>query len=367
MPTLPSSMSGVLLMGHGGLEQLSYRTDLPVPTPAAGEVLLRVRAAAVNNTDINLRTGWYSNSVIAGSNAVREEAGVPAAPVEDSGWTGAPLDFPRIQGADACGEIVAVGPAVDAARIGERVIVDPVFHPAPGAGGAVAGPLYFGSDCPGAFADYVCVPSLNAQRIASRLTDAELASFPCSYAAAENMLVRAGLRAGETVLVTGASGGVGSAAVQLSRRRGSRVIALAATEKAAEVAHLGAACVLPRDADLMGVLDRESVDVVVDVVGGGHFAALLQVLRRGGRYAVAGAIAGPIVRLDLRTVYLKDLRLLGCTIPDSGVFTALVGYIERGEIRPLVARTYPLAAIAEAQHDFLSKRHTGKIVLLPQT
>jgi len=358
VPSLPSTMSGVLLMGHGGLDRLVYRTDLPVPIPGAREVLLRVRAAGINNTDINLRTGWYSKSLNKGVSA-----GAGAVSVEDAGWTSAPVDFPLIQGADACGEIVAVGPMVDPSRIGERVIVEPVLSQAPGAVGPSAEPVYLGSDCPGAFADYVSVPSTNAHRITSRLSDAELASFPCSYSAAENMLARAGLRAGERAWITGASGGVGSAAVQLSRRRGCDVVALAAPEKAKEVGLLGATLVLPRDADL-DALEGKSVDVVIDVVGGDRFPALLRVLRRGGRYAVAGAIAGPIVELDLRTLYLKDLRLIGCTIPEPGVFRDLVGYIERDEIRPLVARTYPLAAIADAQRDFLTKRHTGKIVLL---
>jgi NADPH:quinone reductase-like Zn-dependent oxidoreductase len=357
---LPSTMSGVLLTGHGGFDRLVYRTDLPVPMPGAGDVLLRVRAAGLNNTDINMRTAWYSKSLPA-TPASGGEGALSAAPVADAGWTGAPLDFPRIQGADACGEIVAVGEGVGLSRLGERVIVEPVFQQPPGA----LGPVYFGSDCPGAFADYVSVPSINAHCIKSTLTDAELASFPCSYSTAENMLMRAGVRASETVLITGASGGVGSAAVQLATRRAARVIALAAPGKAAEVASLGAAAVLHRDADIVDALGLQSVDVVVDVVGGGHFPALLRVLRRGGRYAVAGAIAGPVVELDLRTLYLNDLRLLGCTVPEPGIFTALVGYIERGEIRPLVARTYPLAAMADAQRDFLTKQHVGKIVLQP--
>lgn len=357
-------MSGVLLMGHGGPEQLVHRTDLPRPAAGAGEVLVRVRAAAVNNTDINLRTGWYSKGAAGGATLTGGAERLAGAALEDAGWSGAPLDFPRIQGADACGEIVAVGPRVDPARIGERVIVEPVFREVAAAGGGVAAPVYFGSDCPGAFADFVRVPSANAHQITSSLSDAELASFPCSYLAAENMLARAGLHAGETVLVTGASGGVGSAAVQLARRRGARVIALAAAAKAVDVEALGATWVLPREADLVAALGRQSVDVVIDVVGGNHFAGLLEVLRRGGRYAVAGAIAGPIVELDLRALYLKDLRLLGCTIPEPGVFADLVGYIERGEIRPLVARTYPLTAIADAQRDFLTRQHLGKIVLI---
>jgi NADPH:quinone reductase-like Zn-dependent oxidoreductase len=364
---LPSTMSGVLLTGHGGFDRLVYRTDLPVPVPGAGEVLVRVGAACVNNTDINMRTGWYSKSLSAAATA-NEEGDLRSAGVTDAGWTGAPLDFPRIQGADACGDIVAVGATgVDTARLGERVIVEPVFQQPPGGLGLSPTPMYFGSDCPGAFAEYVCVPCVNAHRISSSLTDAELASFPCSYSTAENMLVRADVRAGETVLITGASGGVGSAAVQLATRRGARVIAIAAAGKTAEIERLGAARVLHRDADIIQALGPRSVAVVLDVVGGGHFPARLQVLQRGGRYAVAGAIAGPMVALDLRTLYLNDLRLLGCTIPEPGTFTALVGYIERGEIRPVVARTYPLAAIADAQRDFLAKQHVGKIVLVPGT
>ncbi|HUO96406.1 MAG TPA: alcohol dehydrogenase family protein [Steroidobacteraceae bacterium] len=346
---IPSQMHAVLLKGHGGLEQLEYRDDVAVPAPTAGEVLLRVRAAGVNNTDINLRTGWYSKA--------------DAAVAADAGWSGAALSFPRIQGADACGEIVAVGAGVDAGRVGERVLVDPVLRPA--GDPSLAAARYFGSDCNGAFADYVAVPAANARRITSRLADAELASFPCAYSAAENMLTRAGVAAGETVLVTGASGGVGSAAVQLARRRGARVLAIASRPKLAAVAALGAEQVLERDAPLVATLGRESLDAVVDVVGGTGFADCLELLRRGGRYAVAGAIAGPRVALDLRTLYLKDLKLLGCTILEPEVFGNLIGYIERGEIRAEVSATYPLAEIAAAQRDFLAKAHVGKIVLVP--
>jgi len=359
-------MSGVLLTGHGGFDRLVYRTDLRVPMPGAGEVLVRVRAAGVNNTDINMRTGWYSKSLPAVSTA-NAEGDLLAAPVADAGWTGDSLDFPRIQGADACGEIVAVGAGVDPMRRGERVIVEPVLQRPPDGPGSGPRPVYLGSDCPGAFAEYVSVPSVNAHGIKSDLSDVELASFPCSYSTAENMLTRAGVSAGEIVLITGASGGVGSAAVQLAKRRGACVTAIAASGKAAEIAHLGAARVLHRDADIVQALGTGSVDVALDVVGGRHFPALLQVLRRGGRYAVAGAIAGPMVNLDLRTLYLNDLRLIGCTVPAAGIFAALVGYIVRGEIRPVIARTYPLTAIADAQRDFLTKQHVGKIVLVPGT
>ncbi len=356
-------MRAVLLHGIGGFERLDYRSDVPVPRPDTGQVLVRIGAAGVNNTDINTRMAWYSKSVRESTTAAAAAIGLAIDRSADPGWTGAEPVFPRIQGADGCGRIVAVGPGVDAARCGERVLIEPVFSPPPTASRYAA--TYFGSECDGAFAEFSCVPAAHAHCITSTLSDAEVASFPCAYSAAENMLTRANIGAGETVLVTGASGGVGSAAVQLARRRGATVFALAGASKAAFVTSLGASRVLDRDVDLLAVLGSESVDAVLDVAGGAAFPGLLGILRRGGRYAVAGAIAGPLVDLDLRTLYLKDLRLLGCTVLDDGVFGRVVGYIERGEIRPVVARTYPLREIVAAQREFLEKRHTGKIVLLP--
>ncbi|HXA35705.1 MAG TPA: alcohol dehydrogenase family protein [Steroidobacteraceae bacterium] len=353
-------MKAVLLKGHGGFEQLEYREDVPAPVPRAGEVLIRVAAAGVNNTDINTRTAWYSRSVTEGTTAEAGASGFAAARSEDAGWTGSPPVFPRIQGADACGRIFAVGDGVSSKRIGERVLVEPVFRAAAGSGPTI----YFGSECDGAFAEFTRVPAAYAHSIACDLTDAELASFPCAYSAAENMLTRLNLGPGETILVTGASGGVGSAAVQLAKRRGAHVLAVAGPSKAAAVASLGASAVIAPDADPAFQFGREKIDAIVDVVGGEKFPALLEVLRRGGRYAVAGAIAGPIVELDLRTLYLKDLRLLGCTVLEPEVFGHLVRYIERGEIKPLLAGVHPLCDIVQAQQEFLAKRHVGKIVLL---
>ncbi len=363
MRGMQKTMRAVLLKGHGGFDQLEWRDDVPVPQPGPGEVVIRVAAAGVNNTDINTRTAWYSRAVSEGTTAAAGAEGHRGASAADSGWTGDVLRFPRIQGADACGRIVAVGDGVDSRRLRERVLVEPVFRRPHAAGRYDA--IYFGSECDGAFAEFARVPAAHAHRIDSRLSDTALASFPCAYSAAENMLNRLGIGARETVLITGASGGVGGAAVQLARRRGATVIAVAGAAKAALVHSLGAAQVFAREADLAAVLERESVDAVVDVVGGPGFGALLDVLKRGGRYAVAGAIGGPMVELDLRTVYLKDLRLQGCTVLDPEVFANLVGYIEREEIRPVVAAVHPLSGIVAAQQEFLAKQYAGKIVLLP--
>lgn len=358
MTDFPAAMAAVRLTGHGGYDKLEFRRDVAVPRPAPGEVLIRVGAAGVNNTDINTRIGWYSQSVRGGTAEIDPAAQQTAA---DGDWSGRGLSFPRIQGADVCGRIVAVGDGVAPARLGERVLVQGCLRSLARDGNAP----WLGSERDGGFAQFVTAPALDTYRIACDLSDAELASFPCAYATAENMIGRARVAPGERVLVTGASGGVGSAAVQLARRRGATVIAVAGAEKAAEVRSLGAHRVVVRGDSLLGRIPPDSIDAVIDLVGGPQWPELLDLLKRGGRYAVSGAIAGPLVELDLRKLYLKDLTFHGCTLQDDGVFAALVGYIERGEIKPILARTYPLADIVAAQQDFVAKKHVGKLVLLP--
>lgn len=351
MRALPDRMEAVLLVGHGGPEMLEYRRDVPVPRPRAGEVLIAVRAAGVNNTDINTRIGWYASA---------DGRDAPAGGPEAAAWTGTPMQFPRIQGADACGVIVRTGAGVPVERIGERVVVRSCLRSLRQDG---VDP-WLGSEIDGAFAQFVRVPAAEAFRVESSLSDVQLGAAPCSYGTAENLLHRAGVAAGERVLVTGASGGVGSAAVQLARRRGAEIIAVAGDDKAPTVRELGATEVVPRDADLVAAVGRGAVDVVVDLVAGPRWPDLLRVLRRRGRYAVSGAIAGPLVELDLRVLYLNDLSLLGCTSWADGVFENLVGYLGRGQIVPTVAATFPLDHIADAQATFESKRHVGKIVLV---
>ena len=339
-------MFGVALVGHGGPECLEWRDDLPVPQPGPGDVLVRVAAAGVNNTDINTRIGWYSKG---------------DGEADDASWTGEALALPRIQGADVCGRVEAVGPSVDEERIGQRVLVEPSLREANGR--VLESPWYLGSECDGGFAEFVRVADRHAHRVDSAMTDVELASFPCSYSTAENMLTRSAVSSADTVLVTGASGGVGSATVQLAKARGARVVAVTSPTKAPALEALGADRTLDRSDDYVAVVGRHSVDVVVDLVAGPKFGSLLEVLRPGGRYAVAGAIGGPLVELDVRTLYLEDLSFFGCTVLGPEVFSALVRQIETGAVRPLVAATYPLRQITDAQAAFQAKAHIGKIVL----
>ncbi|WP_045414581.1 alcohol dehydrogenase family protein [Vibrio owensii] len=346
MTTLPTTMKGVLLTGHGGPEMLEYRQDIPVPTPKENEVLIRVSAAGVNNTDINTRIGWYSK----GDNDS-----------EDASWSGNALVLPRIQGADVCGEIVAVGSMVDEGRIGERVLIEPCLSDVNGE--TINPPWYFGSECDGGFAEYTVVSAKHAYQLNTDLTDVELASFPCSYSTAENMLTRSRVAKGDRVLISGASGGVGSAAIQLAKARGATVIAITSPSKNEQVLELGADEVVPRNANLVEALGSNSVDVVIDLVAGDQWPQFLEVLRPKGRYAVSGAIGGAMVELDVRTLYLKDLSFFGCTVLEPEVFGNLVHHIEQGNIKPLVAQTFPLEDINQAQAAFQEKGHVGKMVL----
>jgi NADPH:quinone reductase-like Zn-dependent oxidoreductase len=358
---LPAIMRAMVTMGHGDLDQIVLRHDWPRPEPAAGEVLIRVGACGLNNTDVNTRSGWYSKAVsepTTGGAFAKVDA-------EDPTWGGAPIQFPRIQGADVCGRIVAVGEGVDATRIGERVITDNWLRdPEDPANMDKTG--YFGSERDGGFAEYTTIPATNAIAIRSDYSDAELATFSCSYSTAEGMLTRADVGSSDTVLVPGASGGVGGALVQLAKRRSARVIALASEDKHEKVAALGADRVLPRAPDnLRNALGADKVTVVADVVGGPYWPNLIDVLERGGRYTCSGAIAGPIVSLDLRTFYLRDLTFAGSTVIPPEVTGNIVRYIESGAIRPALAATYPLDQLHAAQAAFIRKEHTGNIVVIP--
>ena len=360
MQEIPKTMHAVMLTGHGGIDMLVYKTDVEVPLPKSDEVLIRVKASGVNNTDINTRIGWYSKSVTSDTNK-GGASGLEDAKKNDSSWSGKPLKFPLIQGADVYGEIVKVGSDISPKRIGESVLVR-TMQENPHTSENNCWTL--GSECNGGFAQYTAVRSSEVFVINSDWSDTDLGSIPCAYSTAEGLLHRAKLEK-ETILITGASGGVGSAAIQLAKLRDATVIAQCAVEKKEEVIQIGADKIVFRNSDLLKEIGRDAVDIVIDLVGGPKWAQLLDILKPGGRYATSGAIAGPIVKLDLRTLYLKDLTLFGCTFQPKEVFRNIIKYIEENKIKPLVAKSYPLKEIKKAQLDFLSKKFTGKLVLVP--
>ncbi|GAB5446757.1 alcohol dehydrogenase family protein [Gymnodinialimonas sp.] len=359
--TLPTTMQAMVLTGHGDLDAYQWHEDWPVPQPGPGEVLVEVGATGLNNTDVNTRSGWYSKAVTEATTG----GAYASVNEEDPTWGGAPIQFPRIQGADVCGRIVAVGDGVDAARVGQRVITDNWLRD-PDDLGNLNKTGYYGSERDGGYAQFATMPARNALAVNSPLSDAELATFSCSYSTAEGMLDRAQVTEADTVLVPGASGGVGGALVQLAKRRGARVIAMASEAKHDAVATLGPDQILARAPEnLRAALGDERITVVADITGGPQFSALIDVLERGGRYTCSGAIAGPIVDLDLRTLYLNDLTFTGSTVIGPQVMPNLIRYIEEGAIKPVLAATYPLAELREAQAAFIAKAHTGNIVVVP--
>ena len=353
-------MKAVVTAGNGGYDKLQCRV-VSLPTLEVDEVLLQVLAAGVNNTEINTRIGWYSSSVTTGTEDAATADGQQAAEIADGGWNET-TPFPFIQGTDCCGRIVAVGPGGDKSTIGSRVLVRACMRQS---GFGCMENIWMGSDFDGAFAQFVKVPAGEVFPVDCDWSDAELGTIPCAYGTAENMVHRGEVCNGEHVLVPGASGGVGSAIVQLVKRRGATVTAITAKAKMEQVLSIGADRVIDRSDDVVDSLGENSVDVVIDNVAGPAFRGLLKALKRGGRYVSSGAIGGPLVTLDMRTFYLKDLTLIGCTAWDEPIFSNLISYIERDELRPLVAKIFPLERIADAQREFLEKKHVGNFVLIP--
>ncbi len=337
-------MAAAVTFGHGGPDQLEVRSDWPTPEPGSGEVLVSVTAAGVNNTDIWTREGRYGSA---------------ADPDAVAAWKGVPLGFPRIQGLDIAGMVVSVGSDVDEAWVGRRVLIDPI---------AVYDGDYpdqiAGSEVDGGFAEFHrCSVSQLNDVSASPLTDAQLACLPTAYGTALGMINRAACLEGERVLVTGSSGGVGMAAIQLLLARGCQVIARTSPSKVDLVRSSGVAEVSVRGVDDLDALAE--VDAVVDVVGGDEFGSLIDRLRDGGRLVTAGAIAGPVVPFDIRRLYLRQRTLIGSTMHTRADFTELSAIATAGSVQPIVAATFPLTDIARAQERFLAKDFVGKLVIEP--
>ncbi|NGM15157.1 zinc-binding dehydrogenase [Verrucosispora sp. CWR15] len=347
---VPTTMRVMRIARHGGPDVLT-KAEVPVPSLAAGEVLVRVSAVALNNTDLWTREGAY---------------GRPGDPTALSGWRG-PIEFPRIQGADVAGRVVSVGPGVDAGLVGRRVVVDPAIYDADGPDANPVGLM--GSERDGGYAEYVTAPARQVHDMTdSPLADDQLAALPTAYGTALGMIERGRLWAGETVLVSGASGGVGLALVQIARARDARVLAISSGEKIASVRAAGAHDVVDRAKDVVEqvrAIAPDGIDVGLDVVAGDLVSEGLPLLRDGGRWVIAGALGGYRVDFDVRRLYLHNAQLIGSAMHTPAHFELLMDLARRGEIAPVIATTFPLHQAADAQEELARRQHVGKIVLVP--
>lgn len=363
---IPNTMKAMVLTGHGGIDKLEYR-DVETPRPGPGEVLVQVTATAKNNTDRKAREGLYPTK--KGEMTSFQMGGKPT------------LTFPRIQGADIAGRVVAVGDGVDDSRIGERGLLDFNIY-ADGRRDINLTPDYYGHGADGGYAEYVALPSDQFHHIPNpELSDAEVASMGmCSYQTAMHMLTSANIRAGERVLVTGASGGVGTALIQLCRIMGAIPYALSKQDKAQALLDLGAEAVLDRS-DMGSFLERvksetggKPIDAVMDLVGGEMTDIFIDTMifdmnARGTypRLSIAGASGGNISEILWTRIYLYQVQIFGVSHGTREEAEQLMAWIRDGHLKPVLHGAFRLSDLHHAEEYFVNRgsNYLGKIVIVP--
>lgn len=366
----PATMAAVQLVGHGGVDQLQYSTEVPVPQPGQGDVLVQVTATAKNNTDRKAREGLYPT---------KDKGDVTSFQMGGE----ATLTFPRIQGADIVGRVVAVGEGISESRVGERGLLDFNLYPDDRRDINLT-PDYYGHGADGGFAEYVALPSDQFHRVDNpELADAELASMGmCSYQTAYHMLTVAGVAAGERVLVSGASGGVGTALIQLCRIIGAIPYALSQQDKADALLALGAEAVLDRSdmsqftEQVKAVTGGKPIDAVMDLVGGEMTDAFIDTMifdmkQRSTypRLSIAGASGGNLSEIMWTRVYLYQVQVFGVSHGTREEAEQLIAWIREGALKPVLHAAFPLSHLREAEEYFVHRgsNYLGKIVIVPDS
>jgi len=365
---IPNTMKAMVLTGHGDVDKLEYQ-DVSVPSPGPGEVLVQVTATAKNNTDRKAREGLYPTK--KGEMKSFQMGGKPT------------LVFPRIQGADIAGRVVAVGDGVDESRIGERGLLDFNIY-ANDRRDINLTPDYFGHGADGGYAEYVALPADQFHHIPNpELADAEVASMGmCSYQTAMHMVTSANIQAGERVLVTGASGGVGTALIQLCRIMGAIPYALSKQDKATALLELGAEAVLDRS-DMDTFVDRlkaetggKPIDAVMDLVGGEMTDVFIDTMifdmnARSSypRLSIAGASGGNISEILWTRIYLYQVQIFGVSHGTREEAEQLMAWIRGGQLKPVLHGAFRLSDLHRAEEYFVNRgsNYLGKIVIVPDS
>ncbi|MDX8342330.1 zinc-binding dehydrogenase [Rossellomorea sp. YZS02] len=344
-------MKAVQVTGYGDVDKLSV-VDIPCPIPKRGEVLVKVKACAINNTEIWMREGAYGTE-------------------EKSGWRPEGVQFPRIPGSDITGEIIEVGEDVPETMVGKAIVLFP-FTSSGGEGSEhISDDMSFiGSEYDGGYAEYVVWPSELCYDMPLS-TFEESAVFSVSGLTAWHMVEQIQAKPSETIVVTGANGGVGSLNVQIaSNVFGSKVIAIVGDlELEDKMKELGANHVLsyksPNLAEEILEVNDGPVDSVLDVVGDALFSTSLEVLKKGGKFCISGSAGGQKTELDFRILYLKHITFYGSVLGTREEFKQMLEAISEGKIKPVIDRTFPLEKAGEAQTYFKHSGKLGKILLLP--
>jgi NADPH:quinone reductase-like Zn-dependent oxidoreductase len=332
---------------HGELDVVKYG-DVPDPEPGSGEVLIRVRACSLNFLDIWVRRGW----------------------------PGLKLEMPHWCGADVAGEIAALGENVSGWQVGQRVAVDPGVnlvedeYTRSGEDSVSPGYHILGEHRRGGAAEYLAIPARNLAAMPDDIDFPEAAAPLLVGLTAWRMLIhQAGLRAGESVLVVGAGGGVNSIAIQIAKLAGATVYVVASNpEKSARAQQLGADVVLDRSQvdwgkEIFKLTSRQGVDVVVDNVGKATLTKSMQAVARGGRIVIVGNTSGPEAEIDIRFIFGKQISLIGSTMGSHQDFHDLLDLLWSGKIKPVIHRVMPLSEGCDAYKMMEEGQHFGKIVL----
>ncbi|MBP8645372.1 MAG: zinc-binding dehydrogenase [Syntrophobacteraceae bacterium] len=334
---------------HGGPEVMRYG-EVPEPSPESNQVKLRVRACAMNHLDIWVRRGW----------------------------AGLKLAMPHWSGSDIAGVVESVGSGVTGWDAGDRVVVDPGFNPEEDEftlrGEHSVSPRFciLGEHVRGGFAEYAVVPAASLAALPDSVDFPEAAALPVVTVTAWRMLIhRANLRAGQSVLIVGAGGGVNTMAIQIAKLAGATVFVVASgPEKARRAEKLGADHVIDRSRldwgkEMLGLTRRRGVDVVVDNVGAATLSTSMKVVARGGCIVIVGNTSGPLAEVDLRYIFSKQIRAIGSTLGNHQDFLEVLALLWRGKIKTVIDRVMPLSQGCEAFEYLEHGGQFGKIVLVP--
>ncbi len=328
-------MKAFYLRAHGGNDQYVYTEDWPDPTPEADQVLVQVRACGLNYLDIFVRRGMPD----------------------------LPVDMPRIPGSDVSGVVIDAGSAVDPGWLGRRVLIDPRLAKRRGA---------LGEHANGGTCEYICVEEQMLIGLPDNVSFEHAAALPIAYGTAHRMMITRGqVAAGELVLILGASGGVGTACVQLAKAAGANVIACGSSpEKLERLQELGADYVINYSEEDFSkraweISGKKGVDVVINYTGGDTWVPSIRALRHQGRLLTCGATAGFDPKTDLRYIWVREANILGANGWERSDLTALVEKVSRQDIVPTIHKTYPLPNAVAAIADMEDRKIFGKVIVVP--